>query len=236
MNILTYNVQHCANYITKQIDFEGLAQVIRGFDADFVALNEMRMAGEREGYTDQVPVLAALAGYPYWYFAKALDVQGPNPYGNAILSRHPILFAETVPVPDPAPEEREGGRWFETRCLLHAKLDVPGGLDVFVIHFGLNPSEQKNAVKTVIENLTDNRTVLMGDFNVSPSDPVLEPIRQQLYDTAALFDRELLSYPSDKPNVKIDYIFTSRDLNVTEADIPPIVCSDHRPYFARLEV
>lgn len=232
MKILTYNVQHCMNFLTKQIDFPGLAAVIRDFDADVVGLNEMRMAGEHPEYTDQVPELARLAGYPYWYFAKALDVRGPNPYGNAILSRYPILFAETVPVPDPA--DKTEGRWFETRCLLHAKLDVPGGLDVFIIHFGLNHSEQVNAVETVIANLTDSRAVLMGDFNVSPEDPVLKPIRQRLFDTAEHFSQPLLSYPSDKPNVKIDYIFHTPDLTSTFADIPERLNSDHRPYIVKL--
>lgn len=233
-NIMTFNTQHCRNFVTKKIDFDRMAETIKRFDPDIVSLNEMRMAGEHPEYTDQVPELAERAGYPYWYFAKALDVQGPNPYGNGILSRHPILFAETVPVPDPA--ERKGTGHYETRCLLHVKLDVPGGLDVFVIHFGLNADEQENAVKTVIENLTTSRCILMGDFNVTPDNPVLQPIRQRLYDTAELFEKPLLSYPSDKPEIKIDYIFTSRDITVLDADIPQIILSDHFPYIAAIEI
>ena len=232
MKIMTFNTQHCMNFITREIDFPNFAQTIKSFDPDFVGLNEMRMKGEHPEYTDQVPELARQAGYPYWYFAKALDVNGQNPYGNAILSRYPILFAETIPVPDPV--YRPQGRHYETRCLLHVKLDVPGGLDVFVIHFGLNPTEQVNAVETVIANLTDSRAVLMGDFNVSPEDPVLNPIRQRMFDTARLFPGPLQSYPSDKPNVKIDYIFVTPDLKATFADIPAIVMSDHRPYVVTL--
>lgn len=234
MNILTFNTQHCMNYISKQIDFSKFAETILSFDADIVSLNEMRMAGEHPEYTDQVPELAQRCGYPYWYFAKALDVNGANPYGDALMSRYPILFAETIPIPDPA--DKVGGRWFETRCLLHAKLDIPGGLDVFVTHFGLNPCEQVNAVETVIANLTKSRCILMGDFNVSPEDPVLDPIRRRLFDTAELFPQALLSYPSDVPEIKIDYIFISPDLNATFADIPPIVMSDHRPYVATIEI
>ena len=234
MNILTFNTQHCMNFVTRQIDFPKFAETIRSFDADIVSLNEMRMAGEHPEYTDQVPELARLAGYPYWYFAKALDVRGANPYGDALLSRYPILFAETIPIPDP--DDKVGDRWFETRCLLHAKLDVPGGLDVFVTHFGLNPSEQVNAVETVIAHLTNSRCILMGDFNVSPEDPVLDPIHQRLFDTAALFPQALLSYPSNAPEIKIDYIFLSPDLKATFADIPPIVMSDHRPYVATIEI
>ena len=233
-NIMTFNTQHCMNFLTKEIDFRCMADTISSFSADIIGLNEMRMEGEHPEYTDQVPELAQLAGYPYWYFAKALDVRGKNPYGNGILSKYPILFAETIPVPDPA--EKGEGRHYETRCLLHAKIDVPGGLDVFVIHFGLNPSEQKNAVETVMANLTDSRCILMGDFNVTPDNPVLLPIRQKLFDTAELFQGPLLSYPSDKPEIKIDYIFVSPDLIVHSADIPAIVVSDHRPHIAEIEL
>lgn len=232
--IMTFNTQHCMDFVTKQIDFDRMAEAIRQFNPDIVGLNEMRMKGEHPEYTDQVPALAKSAGYPYWYFAKALDVGGKNPYGNGILSRYPILLAETIPVPDP--EDKSGSQHFETRCLLHVKLDVSGGLDVFVIHFGLNNSEQENAVRTVIDNLTSKRCILMGDFNVTPNNPVLQPIRKRLYDTAVLFDNPLFSYPSNKPEIKIDYIFTSHDITVLSADIPQIVASDHCPHIATVEL
>ena len=232
LKVMSFNTQHCRNFLTGIIDFDCMADTISRFSPDVVGLNEMRMEGEHPEYTDQVPMLAQLAGYPYWYFAKALDVSGKNPYGNGILSKYPILFAETIPVPDPVVKDE--GRHYETRCLLHAKIDIPGGLDVFVIHFGLNPSEQKNAVETVIANLTDSHCILMGDFNVTPDDPVLMPIRQKLFDTAELFQEPLLSYPSDKPKIKIDYIFASSDLIVHSAGIPAIVASDHRPHIAEI--
>ncbi len=44
-----------------------------------------------------------------------------------------------------------------------------------------------------------------------------------------------MSFPSDKPDRKIDYIFVSCDLTVTQADIHNVVASDHRPHTAVLE-
>jgi endonuclease/exonuclease/phosphatase family metal-dependent hydrolase len=44
-----------------------------------------------------------------------------------------------------------------------------------------------------------------------------------------------LSFPSDIPTVKIDYIFVSKDLLVSGADIPEIISSDHRPHVAIIE-
>ena len=77
--------------------------------------------------------------------------------------------------------------------------------------------------------------MLMGDFNALPDATVLKPLYEKLNDTAAYFDGEKLSFPSDVPDRKIDYIFVSKDLTVVSADIPDIVASDHRPHTAEIE-
>ena len=105
-----------------------------------------------------------------------------------------------------------------------------------VCHFGLNADEQENAAATVVANLEPTRCVLMGDFNVTPEKPVLDPIRAVMFDTAELFDEPKFSFPSDVPHCKIDYLFTSKDIKVLAADIPAIVASDHRPHTARMEL
>ena len=113
-------------------------------------------------------------------------------------------------------------------------IDVGGGLNVLVSHFGLNPDEQENAVQTVMPNLPENRCVFMGDLNMEPDNPILNPIMQSLYDTAQNFSAPKLSFPSDTPRMKIDYIFVSKDLKVESADIPDIISSDHRPHIATI--
>ena len=231
--ILSFNTQHCKNYLSGQIDFDLFADTIRSLDPDVVGLNEMRGKGVSRSYTAQTETLAEKLGYHY-YFAKALDVDGCNPYGNALLSKHPILSAETIGIPDP--DVLDPAKHYETRCLLRARIDVPGGLTVCVTHFGLNPEEQLNAADTVVDSISDERCILMGDFNLTPSSPTLAPIRERMFDTAGLFAKPLLSYPSDHPKVKIDYIFTSKDISVLSADIPEIVASDHRPYLAVIDL
>ena len=230
MKIMSFNTQHCKNFITKEIDFQVMAEAIRQCGAEIVALNEMYNQGEDPTFQDQVAELAKLTDMPYYYFAKAIDVGGNNPYGNGFLSKYPLESVETVKIPDP--EVRAYKRYYETRCLLKAKIE--GGLTVLVTHFGLNPDEQENAVRTVLANLTDEKCILMGDFNVSPDAEVLRPIRERMTDAADAFDEPKLSFPSDTPRVKIDYIFVSPDIKVTASDIPAIVASDHRPHTAEI--
>ena len=233
LTIMSYNIQHCQNYITKEIDFEKIAAVIKKYDADIVGLNEVRGRGPTKDYEAQAQILAELTGY-HFYFAKAIDVYGENPYGNALLSRYPILEAKTVMVPDPVcPREPQGD--YETRCLLKAMVDVPGGLTVCVTHFGLCRDEQENAADTALEQVEESRCVLMGDFNITPEDELLAPLRQKMYDTGELLAPDSKSYPSDVPEIKIDYMFASRDLQVVSADIPGETESDHRPYVIVVE-
>ena len=227
MRIMTFNTQHCLNYITKRIDFETMASAIIKCDPDVVGLNEMRGEGPSEDYQAQVEKLAALTGMKYFYFSRAISLK-EGPYGNGILSKVPILNVKTIPIPDPTEKKYE--RHYETRCILKAELD--GGVNVLVTHMGLNPDEQENAVRTVIEHVEPEKCILMGDFNMTPDNEILSPIFELMTDTAEKHCNDKLSFPSDVPNRKIDYIFTSRDVNVISADIPEIIASDHRPHIA----
>ena len=229
MKIMTFNIQHCENYLTKKIDFSAFANAIKQLNPDVIGLNEVRNKGERIDYEAQAQILSTLTGMPYFYFAKAIDVRGNNPYGNAILSKIPFKSVETIAIPDPT-EKNEGG-YYETRCLLKATLE--NGLTVLVTHFGLNPSEQTNAVKTILDNLTDN-CVLMGDFNVLPNTPILDPIYERMQDVENRSDKKK-TFPSDAPNIKIDYIFTSKNLKATSSEVVDLILSDHRPHSCTIE-
>lgn len=230
---MSYNTQHCLDYIKQRIDFDLIANTIKNCGADIIGLQEIRGEGTREDYVDQIKILSEKTGF-YYYFAEATKVEGTNPYGNAILSKYPIISAKTIAIPDPEIKKYKDG--YETRCILKVKIDVFGGLNVLVSHFGLNKDEQKNAVNTVLESLPDEKCVLMGDFNMKPRNRILKPVKEKLFDTAEKFTRKKLSYPSDKPKVKIDYIFTSKDLCVKSADIPEIISSDHRPHVATIDL
>lgn len=227
MKIMSFNTQHCLNYISREIDFEIMAKTIKDAGADIIGLNEMRGKGPDIEYTDQTKTLSSLTGIENYYFAKACDVGGENPYGNAMLSKIPITEAKTIPVPNPV------GMNCEPRCLLKVKLE--NGYTVIVIHFGLCEEEYKNAVQTILENLEDEKCILMGDFNVEPDNEVLNPIREKMFDTAELFKEPRLSWPSDNPTIKIDYMFVSRDIEAVSADISAVVASDHRPYIAEIK-
>lgn len=226
LRVMSYNVLHFENVHTHEIDYAAFAAAIRECGAEIVGLNEVY--GGRSARGEQAQALSEILGW-HWYFSEAFLDDGTEPFGNAIVSRYPIENPATVPVP--YPEVRNGTEYYEPRAVLRAQI---AGHTFLVTHFGLNPDEQENALQTVLPLLTDRRCILMGDFNVTPDHPILEPIRARMQDVDAFLPAGTGSFPSDDPQKKIDYIFTSFDYAVTAADIPALVVSDHRPYTAVL--
>lgn len=231
MKIMSFNTQHCLNFITQEIDYEIMAKTINDYGAEIVGLNEMYSEGK--GLLDQASELSRLTGLKHHYFAEAVSLEEDGrPYGNALLSKTKILEAKTIKIPDPVPRKYNG--YYETRCILKARLE--NGITVLVVHFGLNPDEQENAVKAILENIESEKCILMGDFNVPPTSEVLLPIREKMVDTATLMTDAGLSWPSDNPKLKIDYIFVSPDMKINSAKVLPVIASDHRPHVAEIEL
>ncbi len=229
----SYNIYHCEDYRKEKIDYKAFAEVIKSFDADVIGLNEVHGEGELPEYEEQAKILGELTGYNY-FFAKAADIDGPNPFGNAVLTRLPVKEFSVIPIPDPEIHEDDG--WYETRCILKMVTATEPEVTFLITHFGLHEDEQRNAVKTFCENYVDNKCVLMGDLNVRPDNPMLDEIRARMDDTAEPFGKPFFSFIAHEPNRKIDYIFASRDITPLSFDVPEIILSDHRPVIAELEV
>lgn len=229
IKLMSFNTQHCLNYLEQKVDYEAMARQINEVGADIVGLNEMYDAGSL--YGEQTRRLSELTTLKSFYFATAINLS-EGTYGNGMLSRCKILSAETIKIPDPEPRGYDG--YYETRCVLKARLE--NGLTVLVVHFGLNPDEHKSAVETILKSLEEKKCILMGDFNIAPDNELLKPIREKMIDTAIGWCDGKKSWPSDEPTIKIDYIFVTPDIEVISADIPPLMASDHRPHIAEINI
>ncbi|CDC64097.1 endonuclease/exonuclease/phosphatase [Clostridium sp. CAG:448] len=241
IRIATFNIQHCLDYTRRPatgaeaIDVLKFADVIRSMRLDFCGLNEV-YDGVFSKALRQPQRLAKGAGLRWSLFARAIRLPDMW-YGNALLSACPVVrhSAKKIAL---LPEERAEEGYYEQRVLLCADLLVgERELTVLVCHIGLTPPEQEKAVRLICQAI-DNAThpvVLMGDFNFTPDSPYYGVLASRLTDTASLLPPdELLSFPSDRPGVKIDYIFVGKGVHAVSAHIPPVVCSDHRPYVAEI--
>ena len=242
LRIGTYNILHGADFPRKLktgedvVDLALCAESISRMSLDICGLNEVRNQEKVEGLCHQARALAERLGYHY-AFARAIDHAGGE-YGNALLSRFPILSVALHPLIVPQDERMMGAR-YENRVILEARLDVSGKeLGVLVTHFGLHEDEIMLAAKTVT-SLAEGYPlplVVMGDFNATPDHAAIALLKSYFADTAAASDAPLYTFPSHEPREKIDYIMTCGEFSLLSIDTPPIFTSDHLPLVAEFEL
>ncbi|HHZ18438.1 MAG TPA: hypothetical protein GX390_04030 [Acholeplasmataceae bacterium] len=222
---MTFNIQSCHNYHTREIDIDLMAETIQSSRAEIIGLNEVYGADP-----DQAEEIAKRLGYPYHYFGQAI-IHRDRPYGNAIISKLPWKEIETIPIPDPV---RDTDEYYESRVVIRARFEKPD-FTLITTHFGLAKSEQVNAMRTVLSLLDEVKTpiVLMGDFNMVPDDAKIRPLFERLHIT---YNPKIPSFPSVSPQRRIDYIFVSPDIEVIAAAIVSAVASDHLPHLAVLNI
>ncbi len=232
MKIMTFNVQHFLDYQNGVIDVDFFASAIKKHSPDFCGLNEVRGEGDIEEYTDQTNAIADATGYNS-FFAEAILVGGTCPYGNAFICKHPIKNAEKIMIPDP--EEETEDTYYETRCIAKSVIEIEGKEICFLVtHMGLACDERKNAVDALcrIIDETDLPVILMGDFNTTPNDEVLIPLFDRLENVDAYAEENNLpTFPSDNPEIKIDYILF-KGLECIKSETVNEIYSDHLPIIA----
>ena len=166
------------------VNLEKSGEVIKGIAPAVCGLNEVDVLTERSGKVDQVAFYKEYLGMN-GAFGKAIDHQGGE-YGNAFLTRYPILDSEVVDIPDVV-DKKHGHH----RTILKVRVDVDGKIITFLqVHSGLTEDEKSNCVDKLCELIdsADTPIVLMGDFNMEPDFPALSKIRERLTDTAPLLN------------------------------------------------
>src|SRR5690554_3857028 len=225
IKVMSFNIQHCRDYVKRIIDVDLMANTIKKFSPEIIGLNEVY--GKYEDNLPQTEIIGKALGFNH-FFGKSIIYKG-IPYGNGLISKDKPIDIKVVKIPDPIPDKDDP---YESRTIIKAEFEK---FTVLVSHFGLMKAEQKNAVDMAVNliNKINKPIILMGDFNMESSDPTIAPFYALLKDTLT---KESYSYPSINAEKRIDYIFVSKDIKVIKANIEPVVASDHFPHTATLEI
>ncbi len=222
---MTYNIRHGMG-MDRELDLERTARIIASSQPDFVVLNEVDHGTARSFHVLQADSLGNTLDMDA-VFGRSIDYDGGQ-YGNAFLSKHPILKFEII--------DLSTDSLLEGRSVFLAHIDLDG--DTLVIlgtHLGLTPEERTNQVSIILEHLPDHERILLaGDFNFEPASDNYRRI------TLALRDGMMISnvppedtFPADEPDRRIDYIFVGSSISVINAQTPDqneiATASDHRP-------
>ncbi len=181
MKLLTYNI-HGWRTTDGRPNFDMLARVIADTGADIIGLNEVFYPRVVAG-ADR-PALEALAAQLNMHFVfgpclrwPAQDEMPADAYGNALLSRWPIIAsaAHHLTPKEEAQQKLLVGK--ETRGLLEGRILLPNNetFTVYVTHLDHTDEDARVAQLRTLRSWTvrdRNRPhVVMGDFNtISPWD------------------------------------------------------------------
>ena len=238
LRVLCYNV-HWALGTDGKYDVARLAKVINDTKPDLVALQEVDVGVRRSGQVHEGRELAKLTGLAA-RFGPTQHYQG-GLFGNAVLSRFPILDVEIHPLPytESTPEKTTYPRG---AIAVTVKGPNEKPLRFISTHFQHNVAEDRLAEAKAVNSLFANEdsktpTILAGDMNAVPD---AAPITELLKRWSNAIDKQATpTAPATKPRSRIDYIFyrSASNFRLIESKvIPESIASDHRPVFAILEL
>jgi len=247
VRLITFNTHHGVGD-DRRHDLPRLAKVLAAADADVICLQEVdRYFGERSEDVDQALLLSrALDMQLAW--GPAIDERrpdgGPRQYGNALLSRLPILISDVHKLPGPG----------EPRIALRTMVELDGGaLWITATHLsGGNPARRAAQVEAIAALHDDamETGVIVGDFNTSPDAPELAAVRARFADAWELaLERDDQArwrlrhrghgdtFPARGPDRRIDQVWVSPGVEVTAARVlDGEGASDHLPFLVDLAV
>jgi endonuclease/exonuclease/phosphatase family metal-dependent hydrolase len=239
IKVMSFNIHHGGT--DAILDLKRIAELIKTTGADIIGLQEVdNHFSERSNFEDQAKWLAKYLGMHYAYGAN-LDYdpiqegEHRSQYGTAVLSNYPILSAEnhlltTIPYPE-NPTEQRG--------LLETMINVRGNhVHFYNTHLDDQRAEQRELQIKEIHDIANQKvgtSIFIGDFNATPESAEILKMTAQYKDVfAELGQNNDFTFPADKPDSRIDYIFISEDVKICTGEVINTNVSDHLPITAEL--
>jgi endonuclease/exonuclease/phosphatase family metal-dependent hydrolase len=234
LRVLTYNVHKCIGGVDRRYDPKRVAETIAHYEPDVLLLQEVDDRARRSNHDRQVDVLGELLGYHHRAWYPNVKVRGGGEYGNAVLSRYPMVEDRNIDL-TVAPKKR--------RSVLHVHCRIRHeGVDrtvhIFNMHLGLAEYERRIQIRTFLDShpfagLRDGTPVIVGgDLN-------------DVWGRAAKLlspggfrgvDRRPRTFPAWAPMRSLDGIYVRGEVELVgvhrgDCDVARRA-SDHRPLYA----
>ena len=169
---------------------------LRELRPDVIALQEVF---QRDGLPNQARSLAEALGYEY-VFASVDAASKPQRFGNAILSRHPILAHDWKAL---APLD-------DYRTIVHVRIAIDGRqVNVYDTHLhwtgqggAIRATQVLDALAYIRRTAGDAPSVLAGDLNASMDAPELQPLLGSFLDAYAAMHPDMA--PGDRAHATLD--------------------------------
>lgn len=214
--------------------FDQIADFLKKSNADIICLQEVKNDDPKR---DIISFLNEL-GYKHVFTPNkrrwATEIINDGP---AIFTKNDIKSTQTYILSES-----------DSRAAIEARIDIKGQiLHVFNTHL-LHTHQQESKIQNeqaanLIKLLPDKLTILMGDFNALPESLVIQKIKKKLIASDLSFLPTWSVYPEGCPtcnpqdiNMKLDYIFTTKDIKVKSFKVEKSRGSDHLPISVMIEL
>ena len=233
--IVSYNI-HSGVGLDGRFDLFRIAEVLHEVSADFIALQECGDFLGRTSHDAHPETLASILKMDMAFGPNV--VRDGRRYGNAILSRWPILHSQNYDL-------SHGRR--EPRGALRCDVGVEGRsrLHLFSVHLGLSVTERRAQEWKLFSNEVFQEAsraeplVVCGDFNYLRGRPAPAMLRHSINDAARALGAEQKTYPSRFPILRLDRIFIDRSIRPLSLHVHKsamaLKSSDHLPVVMEFE-
>ena len=153
---MTWNIHGAAGH-NPRFDVQAVVRLIKTWNPDVVALQEVDSRGQAGAKRDPFALLQAALGN-HGIAAHSINTADGH-YGQMLISCCPLLSNEVHDIS--APER-------EPRRAIRAEIETPAGpVRVIATHLGLSIGERRRQAQTLLAlaDGTELTTVILGDFN-----------------------------------------------------------------------
>lgn len=232
--VMSYNI-HWAAGPDGKVNTQRISNFILDEKVDLVGFNEVaRFWSLRAQGRDVIGEIAQQTGMTFVFTNNRVDLSGNDQFGNAILSKYPVLFRDHRLLPKVGDNEQRG--W------LKAVVDMNGKfLSFWTTHLDFHADNTERLMCGTNFNtwLADETlpVILVGDFNDTPGTPIHDLLDNKWTDIWPIAGDGSLGrtvpcpgYPNNL-NARIDYIWkatSSTALTPTNAEVGySLEASDH---------
>ena len=233
LRVMSYNIYAGRNQ-DNSYNLQRIADVILAGRPDLVALQEVDVNTTRSSRRDLGRELAELTGMKV-SFGPAMDYQGGQ-YGNAVLSRLPMVGERTHALPGNGGEPRSGAE---------VLVEVPGlelPLSLVSLHIDhRSPELRAKQLEALDQSLAAEGwsiRLVVGDYNATPDSDLMKARlgSGDWIDLAPEAARATPTFSSDQPRQRIDYIIAAAPFEhqVTDYAVGPEMRPDDEDFAAKV--
>jgi endonuclease/exonuclease/phosphatase family metal-dependent hydrolase len=225
-------------------------------------INQAQYLAQKAGYPYVAEAVSWEANYipfPYWPWGRHF---GKMKSGGAILSKYPILSHQLKLLAKPGSQPWWFNLFYLHRYFQQVVVEM-GERKITIINLHLeafDKDDRQSQVEKLMAKFKEEQIdILAGDFNMVPSSAAKkskfkdydddyendrsfdlisesganEVIPESIY---SLDEAIYFTFPANRPDRRLDYIFYHQDLKMIKAEVLPSALSDHLPIKASFQI